>query len=56
MEPLPITAASVELGDIGFMKAALGLRFFALAIDYLPLIALEQRGWLMMTTYPEFGE
>jgi hypothetical protein len=35
---LPTTAASVELGVIGFMKAAFGLRlaagFFALAADF----------------------
>jgi hypothetical protein len=46
--PLPITAASVELVASGFMNAAFGLRlpffaFFALAIEFLPLSALNQR-------------
>jgi hypothetical protein len=57
--PLPITAASVELVFIGFMNAALGLRFlafFAFAIDYLPLIALKQRGWLETTSDREICE
>jgi hypothetical protein len=44
------------------MNAAFGLRFlaflllFAFAIDYLPLIALKQRGWLETTSDREFGE
>jgi len=66
MEPLPITAASVELVLIGFMNAAFGLRplffaflgllFFAFAIDFLPKIALKQRGWLVTTSNLEIGE
>jgi len=57
--PLPITAASVAVVLIGFMNAAFGLRFlafFAFAIDYLPLIALKQRGWLETTFDREFAE
>jgi hypothetical protein len=42
------------------MNAAFGLRFFGLlfafAIDYLPLIALKQRRWLVTTYAREFGE
>src|SRR3970282_385733 len=51
MEPLPITAASVELVLIGFMNAAFGLRplffaflgllFFAFAIDFSPVDCAE---------------
>jgi hypothetical protein len=37
--PLPITAASVAVGFIGFMNAAFGLRFLPFAFFFAILIS-----------------
>ena len=51
---LPITAASVELGVIGFMKAAFGLRFAPDFLAFVLLVAAFFIGFLAADLRPPF--